>query len=249
MEHLTFILAAIICFGASIIGGMVGGSFLILVPGLIMLGLEPHYVIAVSRVFMVAVGLSFINYWKNGNVKIKKNWYHALLFLVGTLIGSVIVINISEDLLQLVIGLLMIGVALFLFLDKNFGLKTIKTKIKKRYIFAAAVSFFILGIYEGIYAAASAIIMIMLLTLFLKTDFKNAVGTARLFDFLAGVVATIVFASKGLIDYSFALPMAVFCFAGSWVGSHITLKKNIRFIKYVLIVVAILFAIKLLVLK
>jgi len=247
VEPITFILAAVISFLASIVGGMVGGSFLLTIPLLIFIGLEPHYVIGITRVFMVAMGLSFINYQKNGHLDIKSIKPHLILFLIGTIVGSLWVIEINETLLQVIIGALMIIVSIFLIINKKFGLKPIKIKkIKKKHVALSLVLFLILGVYEGFYAAASSVIVIMMLTSLLKKDFKESVGAGRFFDFSAGIIATIIFASKGLIDFKIAIPLSLLSFAGAWVGSHITIKKDIKFVRYALIVLSIVFAIKLL---
>ena len=68
MEPITFILAMVIAFVSAILGGMVGGSFLILIPALLFLGLDIHYVIGVSKLLIVAAGLASINYIRAGKV-------------------------------------------------------------------------------------------------------------------------------------------------------------------------------------
>lgn len=246
MEPVTFILAMAIAFIASIVGGMVGGSFLILIPALLFLGLDIHYVIGISKVLIVAAGLAAFNYIRAGKVNLKFCLPYTLLMMAGAVIGSFIVIELDKKPLQMAIGVIMLVIALFILVNKNFGVKPIKIRLKGRHIVLAASLFFILGIYLGFYAAAASIFSIMILSGILKKDFVQSIGTARFLDLGAGVVAAIIFTSKGLIDYKVAIPMGVVYITGAWLGSHITLKKGAAWIRYPLIIITVAFAIKLL---
>ena len=80
MEPITFVLAAIIAFISAIVGGMVGGSFLILIPALLFLGLDIHYVIGISKVLIVAAGLAAFNFIRAGKVDLKFSWKFFLFY-------------------------------------------------------------------------------------------------------------------------------------------------------------------------
>jgi len=246
MEPITFILAVIITLVSGIVGGMVGGSYLILIPGLLFLGWDIHHVIGITKITTVALGLVFINYMKNGKVNLKFSWPYALLVFLGSIVGSFIVIELSGALLQTVIAIFMIIIALFMLFNKNFGVNPLKIKVKKIYVIIAMVSFLILGVYMGFYAAASSVFSIAIFSVLLKKDFVESIGSTRFNELVAGTGAALIFAFKGLIDYKMAIPIAVVYFVGAWLGSNITLKKGSAFIRYVIIFLSIAFAIKLL---
>jgi uncharacterized protein len=247
MEPVTFILAVIITFLVSIIAGMIGGSYLILIPALIFLGIPAHEVIGITKILTIAIGFVAINYWRKGKLDVKANLPYAALVAIGGIIGSFIVIGLSEKILQTIIGILMVIITVFLIFNKNFGVKPLKIKIKKRYIALGWLLFFILGIYDGFYAAASSIFAVMLFTSLCKRDFVESVASARFIEFFSGLSAAVVFAWNGLIDFKLAIPLAIVFFAGGWVGSNITLKKGSGFVRWVIIIVSIAFIIKLLV--
>ena len=62
MELISLIILCIIVFLASIMGGMVGGSFLIILPAMMLFGMGAHEAIGTSKLYMIAVGLSAIVY-------------------------------------------------------------------------------------------------------------------------------------------------------------------------------------------
>ncbi|TKJ17274.1 hypothetical protein CEE44_01940 [Candidatus Woesearchaeota archaeon B3_Woes] len=249
MEPLIFILAAIITFLTAIIAGMIGGSYLILIPALIWLGIPTHEVIGITKILTIAVGFVSINYWMHGKLDLKSTFPYAILVGIGSIIGSFIVIGISENILQIIIGVLMILIVLILILNKNFGLNPIKIKVKKHILLLSVVLFFILGIYDGFYAAASSIFAVMLFTSLLNKDFVESVASARFIEFFGGVTAAFVFFANDLIDFKIALPLAALFFAGGWIGSHITIKKGANFVKGVIIIVSVAFIIKLLIFR
>ena len=246
MDPIIWIIALVVSFVSGIIGGMVGGSYLILIPALLFLGWDIHQVIGITRITTIAAGLAFINYMKNGKIDLKFSSPFALIVIVGSVIGSIIVIELNEKLLQTIIAIFMIIIALFMLFNNKFGVNPLKIKLKKGRILIAFVLFFILGIYFGFYAAAASIFSIILFTAVLRKDFVESVGNARFIDLCGGTASAAIFASKGLIDYKIAIPIGIIYFIGAWMGAQITIKKGSAWVRYLLIILAITFAIKLL---
>ncbi|MBW2975423.1 sulfite exporter TauE/SafE family protein [Candidatus Woesearchaeota archaeon] len=246
MGPVIFIAAMIITFIAAIIGGMVGGSYLILIPALLFLGIDIHHVIGITKITSIALGLAFINYLRNGKVNIRSSWPYALPVVIGSIIGSFIVIGLDKVILQKIIAVFIIAIGVFLLFRKDFGVNKLKRKIKKSYIVLAVILFFILGIYEGFYAAASSIFIVMIFSGLLGKDFVESIGDTRFIELFAAIAATVIFASEGLIDYKIAIPIGIVYFFGGWVGSQITIKKGAAWIRYVIIIIAFAFGVKML---
>ena len=246
MEPLIFILLIVLAFLVSIIAGMVGGSYLLMIPIMLFFGLEIHEVIGITKIMTIFVGFVFINYWRKGKVDLKFNLPFALLVVIGSLAGSFFVIKMNEGILEKVIGILMIIVSLFILLNKDLGVKKFKGKLANKNIILAAIISLFLGFYNGIYGAAFSIMVIILFAFLLKKEFIEAIGSARFLDFTGGIAGAIVFGLKGLINYSLAIPMGIAYLLGGLVGSQLTLKKGSAWVKYPTVIIAIAFAAKLL---
>ena len=115
MEPQIFVLLVVLAFFISIIAGMVGGSYLLMIPIMLFFGLQIHEVIGITKIMTVFVGLVFINYWQKGKVDLKFNFPFALLIIVGSLVGSSFAVQISGNVLQNMIGVLMLLVSLLIF--------------------------------------------------------------------------------------------------------------------------------------
>src|SRR3989338_7610141 len=246
MEPQIFVLLVAIAFFISIIAGMVGGSYLLMIPVMVFFGLQIHEVIGITKIMTVFVGLVFINYWQKGKVDLKFNFPFALLIIVGSLVGSSFAVQISGNVLQNMIGVLMLLVSLLILLNKGLGVKKFKGKIGNKNIILAAIFSLVLGFYNGIYGAAFSIMVIMLFTTLLKKEFVESIGSARFLDFLGGIAGVFVFGLKGLINYSLAIPMGLAYLGGGLIGSHITLKKGPEWVRYPIVIISIAFAVKLL---
>jgi len=246
MEPLMIVLLIALAFLIAIPAGMVGGSYLLMIPIMLFFGLQIHEVIGITKIMTICVGLVFINYWRKGKVDLKSSFPFALLIIIGSLIGSFFVIQTKEDILQNIIGLLMIIISLFILFNKDFGVKKFEGKLGKKSIILAAIIFLFLGFYNGMYGAAFSIMVIVVFTVLLKKDFVSAIGNARFLDFFGGIAGALIFGFKGLINYTLAIPMGVAYLTGGLIGSHITLKKGSASVRYIIVIISIAFAIKLL---
>lgn len=108
----------LICIGlfAGIVGGTMGvGGGVVIVPALIFIfGLSQHQAQGTSlAVLLFPIGiLAVINYAKNDYVNFKFAVILMLAFVLGSYVGSVVSINLSERALRKIFGIFMLLVSL-----------------------------------------------------------------------------------------------------------------------------------------
>ncbi len=108
----------LICIGlfAGIVGGTMGvGGGIVIVPALIFIfGLSQHQAQGTSlAVLLFPIGiLAVIKYAKNDYVNFKFAIILIIAFVLGSYLGSVIAINLSEKILQKIFGIFMLVVSL-----------------------------------------------------------------------------------------------------------------------------------------
>jgi uncharacterized membrane protein YfcA len=107
---------------AGFVSGILGvGGAIIIVPFLVFLmGLNQHEAQGTSlAVLLLPVGIfAVINYAKNGFVNFKFALVLIVAFLLGSYLGSVLAVNITEKPLQIIFGLLLIAVGIKILLGK-----------------------------------------------------------------------------------------------------------------------------------
>ncbi len=120
VSMLVIILAIGIITG--IVAGMFGiGGAIIMVPALIfIMGFSQHMAQGTSLAVMLPpIGIiAAINYWKVGQVNIKVALILAAAFMVGSYFGSKFALNIPQNVLKKLFGVLLLLVALKMFFSK-----------------------------------------------------------------------------------------------------------------------------------
>src|SRR4051812_39948295 len=109
-------LIVILSFGLGLTSGFVGalssGGGLISIPGLIFMGLSPSAAIATTRLNVLSAGaFSLYRYNKQGVVQWKEMLKLIPIAIVGGVLGSKILLDIDEQTLEKIVGLLLLCLA------------------------------------------------------------------------------------------------------------------------------------------
>ncbi|MCA9460331.1 MAG: sulfite exporter TauE/SafE family protein, partial [Nanoarchaeota archaeon] len=158
---LTFIIGVL----ASFIGAIVGSGGLISIPFLMFLGLPPQIAIATNK--FGAVGLSIGSITKFKKEK-KIIWKYILPFsilaIIGGIIGAKLLINIDEDYLSKIVGLILLILLPFIFLKKDLGIKNKKPSKQMKII--GSIIYFLLMIFGGFFGGGAGALIITTLIYF-----------------------------------------------------------------------------------
>jgi uncharacterized protein len=125
MNLTTIIILIAIGLMTGVFGGMFGvGGAVIMIPALVyFLGVDQHTAQGTSVAIMLPpIGLfAAYNYYKAGQVNI---WYAviiAIAFMIGGYFGSKIALNLPENLMKKIFGIVLILVALRMIFSKQAG--------------------------------------------------------------------------------------------------------------------------------
>ena len=125
MNLTTIIILIVIGLMTGVFGGMFGvGGAVIMIPALVyFLGVDQHTAQGTSVAIMLPpIGLfAAYNYYKAGQVNI---WYAviiAIAFMAGGYFGSKIALNLPENLMKKIFGIVLILVALRMIFSKQAG--------------------------------------------------------------------------------------------------------------------------------
>jgi len=127
-ETTVYAILFVIAFFASLIDSIAGGGGLLTTPSMLLVGIAPLNVLATNK-FQSCFGTftSTYNYYKNGLLVEKKRRLYFILSFIGSSIGTLLVSRISNDTLESIIPILLIGAAIFLLLTKGL-IKFLKMK-------------------------------------------------------------------------------------------------------------------------
>lgn len=242
----------LILFVVGVVSGVIntvagGGSFLTL-PVLIFLGLPPSVANGTNRVGILIQNLGAV--WGFHRYRALP-WRFALAMLVpavvGALVGTWLALVISDAAFQRALAILMVVISLFTLWDprrlrSEDAPEGTPQSLPGRILFALA--FFAIGVYGGFVQAGTGFLILAATTLAgLDLVRGNALKALVILAFTP--LALALFALNGKVVWSVGLALAVGNLLGAMLGVRWTVLKGHAWVKGVVTVAVIVFAVKL----
>ncbi|MDA9607309.1 TSUP family transporter [Candidatus Actinomarina] len=242
-ENTVYIILFCVAFFASLIDSIAGGGGLLTTPSMLLVGISPLNVLATNK-FQSCFGTftSTYNYYKNGLlVDNKKILYFALSF-IGSSIGTLLVSRISNDTLESIIPILLIGAAVFFITNK--GPSGVRTNDKLLILFNLFI--FAIGFYDGFFGPGTGSFFVLTFIVIKGANIMNSTAITKLLNFASNFAAFIIFAIQGYVIWYLGLVMAIAQIAGAFTGSRFAIKNGEKVVRPVLVIVSILLSLRIL---
>jgi hypothetical protein len=234
------ILLCIVSFFAGFIDSIVGGGGLLQTPA--MLIILPQYPLATlfgTTKIPSITGTAFAGYKYSKNVAIDWRLLRAKLpaAFLGALLGAFAITVIDNSQIKPFILVLLLGVAVYTYWNKNFGLHSERKLTYTKQILFGTIAGFAIGFYDGLIGPGTGTFLILVFIAVLGNDFIHSSAHAKYVNVATNLAAIIYFASTGHILYQYAIPMALFNLSGSFLGTKLALLKGNKFIRLFFLVV------------
>jgi uncharacterized membrane protein YfcA len=229
LEMLSFLLGA--GFIAAFIDSVVGGGGLISMPALLMTGLPPSVVLGTNKLASICCSsTSSISFLRSGKMDLGLIKYLFPLSLIGSILGAYTVRLIPPELLKPLVIIMLVLVAIYTVLKKDWGDKSTYKGITNRVGILGGCAAFILGFYDGFFGPGAGSFLIFVF-LMLGFDFVVAAGNAKALNLASnlGAVATFLFA--GSVNYVYGFSMGIAMIIGAIVGSKFAIAKGADYVK------------------
>lgn len=230
---------------AGFLNVLAGGGSLLTLPILIFTGLPAVVANGTNRVAIFFQNIFAISGFRRQGIF---PWKLALLCvapaLVGSYLGANLAVTIDDAMFRRTLAIIMVGVLIFTALDPMKRLRGTVERFTPVRIAVLLVSFFAIGVYGGfVQAGVGFLVLTGLLVHGLDLVQSNAVKVIVIFAFT--IVALAVFIYHGEVDYGLGMALAAGNSAGGWIASHMAVKKGHDWIKKVVTLTILVFAIKL----
>ena len=225
MSLLSIGILIMVFFLTSILSVVTGSTSLITVPAMLQLGIESRVALATNMFALTFMSLgATLPYLGKG----KLNWDRLplliLLTLVGSVIGALLIMIIPAQTVPQIISVAMIAVTLFSIAHPNLGIGETAGIPTRWMVYTAYFATFVLGIYGGLFSGGYVTMLTAIYVGLFRLSFIEAIATTKLINIFSSLIATIIFASQGLVDYPLAIILAIAMFIGGQVGSRIALR-------------------------
>ena len=232
----------------STFGALVGGSSLITIPLLIVMGLPPHTAICTDRIGTTGIGIAGLySFHRKGMMRYRLAFTVGIPCLIGGFIGANLALQIGPELLKRMIVALTVVLLIVLMANPRLGVAaaTNRPPTAGRYALGAFLALAV-GIYGGFYGAGAGTLLGYIMILVFRQTFLESAANNKVAGILMSATSAATYAYHGAIH----LPLAVVMFVGCCIGSYVSAQYSDRlgnvWIKRLFIMIVLIMALKLL---
>lgn len=232
----TFCLLGLTAFVAGFIDAVVGGGGLIQLPFLLINfpKIELPVIFGTNKIAaLCGTAVSATRYASKVKFDTRLLAVISICCFVASFAGARIIHLIDPSLLRPLILIILILVVAYTFVKKDLGAVHSKDLSPIKLMVYGALIGLLVGFYDGFFGPGTGSFFVLGFVVILGFDFLKASAYAKVVNCVTNISALIVFVRSGHYILSMALVMAVFNMTGSYIGSHMALKKGNGFIRII----------------
>jgi len=242
----SFQLFILFFFGilAGFINVNAGGGSTLTLPMLIFLGLDGATANGTNRIGIFFQNLSAIFSFKNQNhSQFKLSFKLALFTIPGAIIGAYFATNISNQIFEKILAIIMIGIIVTMILPRK-SITAITNLSRKQNLYVY-LAMFAVGFYGGFIQVGVGFLLMASLHYLMKQSLVY-VNMHKVFIVLIYTIpALLIFIYSNNVDWGYGLTLASGNMIGAWWGAKFSIKGGEKFIKIILIITVSLMSLKL----
>ncbi|WP_299150333.1 TSUP family transporter [uncultured Acinetobacter sp.] len=239
MELEIVISLVVFAFMAGAIDAAVGGGGLIQIPALMssLPHLQPATVFGTNKLASIfGTGSAAWSYLRQVKLPWNLLGVIALCSLVSAFMGAASVTLIPVDILKPFVLFMLIVIALYTFMKKQFGQLHVEQKPNKKMLILAALGSLLIGFYDGIFGPGTGSFFIFFFIRYLSVDFLHASALSKIANFTTNLAALSFFIPSGHVLFLLGAMMAVANIAGSLLGVRLAFKYGSGFIRILFLI-------------
>lgn len=157
--------------------------------------------------------------------------------MLFSFLGAKLVSHLNRDYLRIVILVMLIAVAIYTFIKKDFGLHHLPKLNKQQTTILGIVTGSVLGFYDGFFGPGTGSFLMLAYVTIFGFNFLNASVSAKIINCGTNFAALVFFVYGGYVDYALAIPVGICNMAGSFLGAHMAVKKGSGFVRILFLVI------------
>ena len=222
-----------------------GGGGLITVPALLAAGLPPHVALGTNKGQSVFGSFaSLVRYAHAGLVDRRAARYAFPLAFAGSAAGVALALAVRPEILRPVVLVLLIAAAVAVLAARPPAGSPGAEVPRRRADVIWALAALSIGAYDGFFGPGTGTFLILVAVAFLKRPLSRATADAKVVNFASNAAAVAVFATRGAVLWSVALPMAAAQLLGGFLGAHLAVRRGDRFIRGVVLMIVLALVVK-----
>lgn len=238
----TLLILAAAGFAAGLVNAIAGAGGLLTLPLLLWAGIPPLAALGTNK-FQAVFGTlaSSYNYFRQGHLSLDKLMLPLSCAFAGSIVGSLVVQQLSLSFLQLLVPILLIATACYYAFSPRVSDHDSKAILSQQsfnlFIVAA------LGFFSGFFGPGTGLFFAAALSGLLGYGALKATAHAKPLVLICNSSSLLVFVFAGHISWPAAIVMSLAQMLGGRLGSQLAIKKGHKLIRPVVILAAISLAV------
>jgi uncharacterized protein len=221
---------------AGTINAIAGGASLLTVPLLVLAGVPGNAANGSNRLGVITSSAAAALEFRRKGVHDSRVWTVLSPVVVGSLVGSLLVSQLSDTAFERIFGFLMVPI-LILSIRKP----VVRQDGDGWPLWLTIVVFFGIGVYGGAFQAGIGLLLIVALSR-AGLDLVTANSVKVIVNIAVSLVALPVFISQGFFDLAPAITLAAGFTVGGALGANVSVRGGERVIRPVMIAAVIAFS-------
>ena len=239
---------AILCVAAACAGfvdAIAGGGGLVTVPTLMTFVPSPHLALGTNKGQALFGAISSaVSFWRGGGVDRERVPLAFACGGAGAVLGAFIQLKVRPEPLKPIALVLLLAAAAIVAVRPLVLKKAHAHEVKAPNARLAAIALAI-GCYDGFFGPGTGSLLIVAFVTIHGDGMTRASGNAKIVNLASNVTSFVIFAIKGTIIWSIAIPMAVANALGAAAGARVAMKRGDAFVRTVVLAVVIALVVKL----
>jgi len=225
------------------INTLAGGGTIISLSIFMFLGLPAGIANGTNRVAVILQNITSVNEFRRKKVlDFKKANKLAIPTMVGAIVGAQIASDINEAVFRKAIGVVLIIMMYFILTKPSQWLKGTDALMEKPISWIQVVIFFVIGVYGGFVQVGVGYFILAGVVLGAGYDLVRANAIKVWIVLLYTPLALVVFILNDQVRWDYGLVHAIGNIIGAYVASRFAVSWGANFVRWVVIVVIVIFA-------
>lgn len=213
-------------------------------PVMLWLGIPPLNALATNK-FQAIFGTlsSSFTFFRKGFISVRLLVPTMLCALVASVVGTLLLLQMSNELLRQIIPYMLMALALFTWFSPRLSDQDHPPLLPYRYFVWMGGG--LIGFYGGFFGPGIGAVALLSFSALQGYNLRRAGANAKLVIVTANITSVTIFLWADQVLLSLGLMMAVAQILGGYIGAKVMIKQGAVIIKPLLVVTTVLIAIKL----
>lgn len=225
------------------INTLAGGGTIISLSLFMLLGLPANIANGTNRVAVILQNLTSVSQFRKQNLlDFKKANKLAIPTMIGAMVGAQIASGISENIFRKAVAIVMLVMVYFIIAKPSQWLKGTRSLQEKPVSWIQVVIFFLIGVYGGFVQVGVGYFILAGVVLGAGYDLVKANAIKVWIVLLYTPLALIVFILHDQVHWTYGLIHAIGNIIGAFIASRFAVSWGANFVRWVIIVVILVFS-------